>query len=397
MFREGLNQLFNRGHQSRYEGIDGVRALSILWMVSFHCFYVLGFYTNNQQYTDIHKNPFLAPFTKGHMGVDVFFVISGFLIGHFLMLEFQKNSKVSFHNFFIKRAFRILPVYFLVLGVLILLGSPNANSVWANIIYVNNYLKFENQFMPWAWSLAIEEQFYFFFPFIFVLLHKKLKVPLNAWIGLFGLSFFIRWMTLHYNSVSIELPMHPSINKEMYQTYFDTIYGKTHTRFGGLLVGVIAAYLVTFRGSTEQLNENDKLRKIVLALGLFLILIFVLGNPFNHGWSESSKNIVLASFRNIFSLGVGLIILYLLTPKSKNTLLGRFLGHRFFFPIAQASYSAYLIHLIVISILYKVSLKNPEQLFYLVPLVYILTFFLSGALFIFVERPFLKMRKRYLR
>ena len=177
--------------------INGLRAISVLAVVFYHA--------------DI---PF---FDGGWLGVDVFFVISGYLISNIIISELNEN-KFSFGNFYIRRAKRILPALFSMLlftaPFSYFLLTPKAmieytQSLFSSIFFYANYyfqnLDFYNatptKFMPLlhTWSLAIEEQFYLIFPLICFLIYK-----INKQIFTLGLSIFLIF-SLFLNSTTSEL------------------------------------------------------------------------------------------------------------------------------------------------------------------------------------------------
>ena len=152
----------------RYE-IDGLRALSVLAVILFH----FG----------------LFDITGGYLGVDVFFVISGYLISSILFEEIEKTGTISISNFYLRRTRRILPALLTICICVYLLFSfvfkspqiplPNFNeSLFATLLSVSNiffwfhsgYFAPEGWLYPFlhTWSLGIEEQFYILFPLILI-------------------------------------------------------------------------------------------------------------------------------------------------------------------------------------------------------------------------------------
>jgi len=167
--------------------IDGVRAFSILIVVIGHLLlFYRPFYTKTE---DTSRLSVFFDFFRSDLAVDAFFVISGFLIGSILFKEYQKNLSLSFRGFYLKRFFRLMPVYFvsIFLGILfyslVKSGNPDVadkielmlGNFWTNILYVNNFIPVQEQFMSWCWSLAIEEQFYLLVPLFIVGLFRWTK------------------------------------------------------------------------------------------------------------------------------------------------------------------------------------------------------------------------------
>jgi peptidoglycan/LPS O-acetylase OafA/YrhL len=143
---------------SRYlRELDGLRALAILQVVSTHT-------------TDPIWTPLIGP-----VGVTISFVISGFIITTLLLREEDKRGSIRITDFYLRRAFRLLPLYYLVLAVYVLLVGvlhvqPGAQAAWHTLPY---YLGYQNDLVSgnWGfnitWSLAMEEKFYLLWPLVF--------------------------------------------------------------------------------------------------------------------------------------------------------------------------------------------------------------------------------------
>ena len=149
----------------RFPALDGWRALSILLVLGYHCQFAVGFPSR--------FDPVINWLFDGNLGVRFFFVISGFLITHLLYQENQRTGGVSLRSFYIRRALRILPVYFVFLFVVFVLQFVTS---WyqPSITWIGN-LTFTTNFFPMSdqtnhlWSLAVEEQFYLLWPILLVL------------------------------------------------------------------------------------------------------------------------------------------------------------------------------------------------------------------------------------
>ena len=149
----------------RIPSLDGLRALSIFLVLMLHTLQTL---------SETHHVPLLLyAIFDGQTGVLIFFVISGFLITTLLLQEHARRGTISLRGFYLRRAMRILPPLYLYVGVLLLLG-------WAGRLAVGKLdivsaLFFFHDYAPsvmWSlghfWSLSIEEQFYFIWPFVLI-------------------------------------------------------------------------------------------------------------------------------------------------------------------------------------------------------------------------------------
>lgn len=183
--------------------INGLRALSICLVILYHLSMKFGVFYYFETYT------WLKPITNllqdGHLGVNVFFVISGFLITTLLLNEEANTKTISVKNFFIRRTLRIFPAYYfmlLVYFILQLLGYMQiSNSSWFTAL---TYTKYFNWNLDWVtshgWSLSIEEHFYLFWPFVFLggeLFRKRITIfiiLLVPFIRIFSHYYPIDWI-----------------------------------------------------------------------------------------------------------------------------------------------------------------------------------------------------------
>lgn len=169
---------YRRFRETRFFGsLDGLRALSILGVIWFHSWFL------TPQFGFISKTPLLR---DGPFGVDIFFTISGFLITTLLLRERARTGTISLRNFYIRRALRILPLYYgvlllyTVLVAIVMRGSAQGRLFFR---YLPSYATFTytwfgpapGQPVPpfnLAWSLATEEQFYLFWPLVLFLTRR---------------------------------------------------------------------------------------------------------------------------------------------------------------------------------------------------------------------------------
>lgn len=153
---------------AKFSALDGLRAISVVAVIWHH--------------TSGWPGPLV--FTKGYMGVDFFFAISGFLITTLLLREQRRTGDISLRKFYVRRCLRIFPVYYAVLGVYVVLvaltrsGTEEGRQFWENLpsflTYTSNWFvdldPAHSVTFYFAWSLAAEEQFYLLWPPILVAL-----------------------------------------------------------------------------------------------------------------------------------------------------------------------------------------------------------------------------------
>ncbi|ENO1825123.1 hypothetical protein BBM40_06740 [Vibrio parahaemolyticus] len=331
--------------------IDGLRTVSVFAVIAFHAG--------------------LDLFSGGYVGVDVFFVISGYLITTLIYKEAQEGS-FSFLKFYKRRAARLLPALSITLVGVFLFGFVfYNNSVFdnlgkelffssfgaANILFAQgvNYFAKDEAYQPLIhlWSLGVEEQFYLFWPIILLLAYK---VSSKA-VTITAVILFILSLSLSVYAVSIELT----------KGYF-----LLHYRAFELLVGVIIALLMFER--RVDVKESTANLLVILGLALIVAPIFVLD-------ASSSFPGLNALFPCI---GAALIIYF-----PSNGWVYKLLSSKAFVFFGLISYPLYLYHQPLISFSYFLDLNlSPIELFFYVSLVASL---LAWLTYRFIEIPIRKM------
>lgn len=187
-----MDARYQQYRQTRFFGsLDGLRAISIIGVIWFHSWF------GTPQFATLLRLPVLR---SGPFGVDIFFTISGFLITTLLLRERDRNGAISLRNFYVRRALRILPLYFGVLLLYVVLVSLTMRHALQGRLfyhYLPTYATFTytwfgpdpGQAVPpfnFAWSLATEEQFYLFWPFVLCL--TRGAWPAICMAGLIALS-----------------------------------------------------------------------------------------------------------------------------------------------------------------------------------------------------------------
>jgi peptidoglycan/LPS O-acetylase OafA/YrhL len=149
--------------ERRLPSLDGLRAISIF-------FVFLGHLNGTRNFGVLSGLRMMGDLA--HLGVVVFFVISGFLITSLLLQEYEKTGRISLHLFYARRALRIFPASFAYLGILYLsslagLIQLHANDLAHAMTYTVNYSTHRSWYIGHLWSLSVEEQFYLLWPFAF--------------------------------------------------------------------------------------------------------------------------------------------------------------------------------------------------------------------------------------
>jgi peptidoglycan/LPS O-acetylase OafA/YrhL len=326
-------------HKERIFGLDLMRCTAIIFVLFAHSAFLLPVSTPDQH---------LILSFFGFMGVEIFFVLSGYLVGKILINLFEKypvNLHTTFY-FWVRRWFRTLPNYYLALLLSIgVFYFANKIFVFEDPTYLLYLLFSQNlvtphpDFFTLAWSLSVEEWFYFLMPLWFILWSKLFKgrntFLLTAIVSFILLIIFIRVMTAPFNN----------------QEWDRGVRRVVVFRLDAIMTGVLAAYL--------HVHYQDfwrKHKKKLLYCGLFLLLL--LSASFYKaiaGMQTNSYFFMKTFFFTIISFALSFILPYLSewTVKS-GTGLQKAIVH-----ISRISYSLYLIHVLVfylvITVLNKIS------------------------------------------
>ncbi len=272
----------------------------------------------------------------GWTGVDLFFVLSGFLVGGLLFVEIQKNNRLRVGRFFVRRAFKIWPAYmvflaYITLGHLIKYRqeglSYSVKALWPNYLHLQNYF---GSIRIHTWSLSVEEHFYLVLPVVLLLsIHyaRSSRVGLKM-VPVISLLLIVLCMYLRWRVSSVE------------DFSYLSIQYPTHLRIDGLFFGVFLGYIYHYQPGV--MAWISRVRYGLLALGILLISPFML--------HEMEKSIFLQTVGfTLLYVGYGCMLLWAVSGPEKpcrrhdDSSLIRWVGCLLAF-IGYYSYSIYLWH-----------------------------------------------------
>ena len=343
--------------------IDGLRAIAVGAVILYHA-----------QITFLGHQPFKG----GFIGVDIFFVISGYLITSIILKEFVTTGSFSFKHFYERRIRRILPVLLFVklvsLPIAWMYLLPNdlvefSKSILYSLGFSSNFyfhysgLEYsveglQHPFLH-TWSLSVEEQYYILFPIVLLITFKYFsKYLIHILIFSFIVSLGLAdWSSRNYPSVSF---------------YF------LHTRMWELLAGSILAY---FEVTNGQRSQNKILNLILPFSGLILIvqsILFFDDEMFHPSFYTLSPII-----------GVCLIIWF----SHKDEIVTKLLSTKLFVGIGLISYSLYLWHYPIFVFVAKLNISEGNILIKLLIGVFVLI--LSIVSYYFIEKPIRKRKIKF--
>lgn len=408
--RENLCQLF-RPPATSQTPLNGFRALVILWTLAMHTAYLLAFHIPRSRWLPVADTPAFRWIHRGELAVDGFFVLSGYLIAYFLIAEYRERGTIDVARFYGHRFLRLSPLLWVVLLGNWWISGEASPLWWTNVTYINNFVPYERQYMPWTWSLAVEEQFYIVFPLFLLLLHRWRRFRLSTLLGLLAAACVVRGWLILSHEVRLPLALVESVTgpgASPWPLYADAIYVKPYTRFGAILCGIIAAYLRHYTGVDAWLRRRPAASSALLA-GACAALALVVAAPMHDlesEWPPAASFLYLTSHRYVAAAAMGCLILLALSPAGLAKPLARVLGWRVWYPFAATAYGSYLIQPILINQAYYHAAKYLRDHDQSVPavsgLVFTLlflvltaaTFVVCAALFVLVERPFMNLRRR---
>ncbi len=314
-------------------------------------------------------NRFLGNF---EIGVDIFFLLSGFLITYILLMEKERYGKINIKNFLIRRTLRIWPLYFMLIAVAPFLVSwlnEDAPNYLANALFVSNFhtINTGKWMYPFAhfWSICIEEHFYLVWPFIIAFFPRKHLLKLFFALVLVSIGFRI------YASMSMEHP-------------WFAIYLHTLSRMDVLVIGSAGALFYAAKPFTINLSR-------VYRYGLMALLIAALALEPVVRWDT----VFLAGFKKFFYTGVIAVLLldYNFNPKFKHILPHNSIFHYF----GKISYGIYMYgNIILLIIIKKMMIKwEIDNMFIYMGLVVGLSLLIPAISYELFEKPILKLKRRF--
>jgi len=332
--------------------LDGLRAFSIALVILCHCFMIPGKFTGF---------PSLEIWFLGNYGVDVFFVISGFLITHLLLRELDVHGTVSLKRFYLRRFFRIFPPFYVFLGILAILWCVGAISLHVHdyvraATYTYNYYDYGRNpdwLLEHCWSLSLEEQFYLLWPPCLALLGRRNSTFLA--FGIIVLSPVSRLISYYV------APHHRWMEGHMLHTRFDTIM------FG------CAIALVYEHEAFNRIVKKFLRPQLVMFAAIYLLIVSpILDAHFmaRYSWTAGYT---------LIGFSISIILVYVV--RNPASAPGRVLNARVMRHLGVISYSLYL---------WQQMFTGPRAFWFPFNLLVVLA--CAEASFYLVERPAFRLR-----
>jgi peptidoglycan/LPS O-acetylase OafA/YrhL len=368
-----INLPSQREERPRIPALDGIRGLAILMVFAGH---VAAFGPNARESAS-RVAAFLS-LNRG-IGVDLFFVLSGFLITG--ILYDAKGSQRYFRIFYARRTLRIFPLYYSFLAVVLIasmlfpqvhaLGSISAGAHVANWTYTSNFFiaaqgwNAEPLFLLPFWSLAVEEQFYLFWPLFVRRAGREwlIKICVIGFVGAFLIRTFLLWK-----------------GQEV------AAYALLPSRMDALLVGATLALAVRGGGIGDWLGSKAMLVACWLAFALDLATA---------GASTTGSALRYAAHFTVAALAFGSLLM-VVAQERHSLWLGTFFRFSLLRSLGKYSYAIYVFHVAVITVLPKIIRRVatvPEGLVFGV-IALAVCMILALCSWHLIENPFLGLRSR---
>ena len=346
--RISFNEIITGGH---LPGLDGIRAISVLAVIASHA----------------------DALSLGGLGVNTFFVLSGFLITWLLLNEWNKSSDISLRKFYLRRTLRIFPAYyfFIIVSVIVdlMLGNEEIKpAILPALTYTMNYFNVFYDHPPLSvahtWSLAIEEQFYLIWPALLLVIlrvNNKLQVPILVMV----IIFCTAWRSYSY---------------AYFQFGTSYVYNAFETRVDSLAIGCLLAVLLQKHSICKLVDKGASMPLLSVLVFVLIIWLHTNGTSFYRytiGYTVSS---LLAAFllTQLMALSTHGIWWFLECPPI------RYLG--------IISYPIYLWHARCLELTAKIGISD---LWLKVLLGTLISVVIASASYYFIEKPFLKLKQYF--
>jgi peptidoglycan/LPS O-acetylase OafA/YrhL len=343
------NQPFRLGHN---RALDGLRGIAVLAVILFH---------------------YRFPFSKnGFMGVDVFFVVSGFLITSLLIQEWMDAGEIKLRFFYLRRFLRLYPALLLMLLIVSPIAEPSY--IFSTLGYFTNWMMaFTTQplsdIIGHTWSLSIEEQYYLLWPLSLVFLLKRLPAKkLLLLVTLLALTSAV-WRIIVWNSTGS----------------YTRFYDGTDTHADGLLIGSALGIAAVF-GFFPDKQHFKRISPLVILIIILLAL-----------WLLFDNNLPADFYPYYGSLGISLITAAIIWQVVIHPSKG--FSKLFEFPplvkIGVISYGLYLWHLPIGYVIDRLTAYHNSLIVVLLKIGF--TFLISALSYRYLEKPILRLKSRFQR
>ncbi|WP_242371200.1 acyltransferase family protein [Anaeromyxobacter sp. SG26] len=349
--------------------LDGVRVVAIV-LVMFHHVFGYGFAPRWTRYLG----------ARGYFGVDLFFVLSGWLIGGQLLRGLRRHGRIDVVQFWGRRWLRTLPAYYAVLAVMAVAwqfkGMSLSTYVPSMVLFLQNYT---GTWRPWSvtWSLCIEEHFYMVLPLVLLVVARRRRLAFVAAVGFLAVSPALRALAFD--------KLYNHADASTFDAYLDSYYMRTHMRIDGLVLGVLMAVA---RENAPAVWDWMRRYHLPLAVGGCAVMV-ASAWPWRFGWDDWMRAAMASSVGGFLGVSVGtaMLIPCAVTLPPLEHWAGRVVTW-----IAEHAYTLYLTHFVAFGAIYKATARVPIGPNLRVVLMFAGSGVVAYVLRLSVEKPGLRLR-----
>ncbi len=351
-------------NEKRFDYFDGLRAISILCVILYH--------TSQSFKLDS------VLMDSGNIGVDLFFIISGFLITTLLIREKEKYGQINLKNFYIRRILRIFPLYYLLLffHLFLVIYVLNAKYPVESQQFLNNFKYFFTYTSNWfvnrneetrtifyyAWSLAAEEQFYLFWPLIlYICVKRSYSFLVIIIVSLLSLLFSPSFGVVAVSSPSVLITILSNIPLAICLGVISALL--LHSRYGQKIFDLISAWPV-----------------LEISL-LAVVLLYIL-----YAYGLTSKLPLLLAMATLTAC----------LATNRVSFISSFFQNNVIVSFGKVSYGLYLYHLLIVNVVLALNglIELPSVIN--ISLIIIISYFVSYLSYKYFEMFFLEKKKYFI-
>lgn len=397
--------------------VDFLKGLSVLMVILFHIFFAVFFLFKKQPeqlQAFIDSIPvalnFVLAFDKA---VDIFFMLSSFLLTFALLKVFSKKQKIDIGRFYLHRFFRIYPLFVVAL---LLYGLADIEKLlrdgWYSLLFIENI--YSKGIIPVQWSLSIEMQFYLVLPFLVLFLARSYH-PIK-WLMLFiVISICARFLLALSDADIYQTHWYQMMDTAQGKIYMDTMYYVIQSRITPLLLGMLWA-LILWRYPQQTLQSSLPLKLAVWLPGLVIIYltlsfpVYAQSSFYYESFNEQVNLLLVTLHRILFSIAILVLVLfsYYQLQQSPQTFWQKtkttFINCRAWRLLSEVAYPMYFFHFPFIILAWAITLGTTDVAsinvipLYLIPITFVLavlfTLYFSLWLNFLVEARFIQIGKQ---
>ncbi|EDO47385.1 predicted protein [Nematostella vectensis] len=405
--------------------LNGMRFISMTWVILGHTYLWMlstGVVNNYKTALEIvHRFSFQA-INNAFLSVDSFFFLSGLLMAYLGLRQMnRRNGHLPLLQFYLHRFLRLTPTYMFVIWFYVSLephlgsgplwythqmGNPACEKYWwTNVLYINNFYPNEliKECLGWSWYLANDMQFFAISPVLLYMIYRYFTGLFAGVGGLLAASFVVTGVLIGY----YKLPVALAGEIEGGQDYTNMIYVKPYCRIAPYLVGLALGYLFH---KDKQRTSLLHFRPVMVFILLGWIVAIVCGLASLYGLYKNfrthpepfnmTENVIYGVFGR-FAWAVALAWVIYTCHTGVGGTINSILSARIWIPLSRLTYSAYLLHPIVLGVFYSsfqstITYTDSLLVFYFVAIVAV-SYACAFVLALMVEFPTMQLEKLILK